>query len=151
MTEVQPDATLEQLQKLEQVISRTLPDQYKAFLLRTNGGRPVPAYFRTQWHGQEWAKGWEVDQVDFFLSVNDSGSSDFLGDYETYKGRIPNDTVSIAYDPGGNLVLLGVGERNYGKVFVWMQGYETEEADYSNVGLVANSFNEFLDSLYDGE
>ena len=94
--------------------------------------------------------------MDCFLAINDERSSDFVSDYQTYKGRVPSDTVPIGYDPGGNLLLLGIGSRNYGQVFFWMQSYEKDgsepgEADYRNVGFVANSFDEFLDSLYDEE
>ncbi len=152
LSEIEPPVTSQQIQKVEQSIEHELPIQYKAFLLKNNGGRPKPAYFNIRWSDEQPVKGWNRDFIHFFLSINDSGSSDFLEYYETFKGRIPNDTVSIAYDQGGNQILLGIGSQNYGKVFLWMHSYEADEeedVDYSNVGFVANSFDEFTDSLYE--
>ena len=145
-TQDKPPVTAEKLREIEQKIGCDLPGQYKEFLFRQNGGRPKPCRFRIQWNNQEWAGGWKEDEVHFFLSVHDGNLSNFLDYYDTFKGRIPNDTVPVAYDPGGNLVLLGVGTANHGRVFFWKQ---SEKADYRNVGFVADSFNEFIGSLFE--
>jgi hypothetical protein len=142
----------EAIREAERQIGVPLPQAYKQFLLKYNGGRPEPAAFRITWSGQEWADDWSVDTVHMLLGLRPGDEADFLTDFESYQGRIPNDTVPIGYDPGGNLLLLGVRGRNTGKVFFWMQDYEVEEGqtpDYSNVGFVASSFSEFLDSLVD--
>ena len=115
---------------------------------------PDPSWFRIQWSGQDWAEGWETGTVEYFLSIYDDPDANFLEYSDTFEDRIPKDTIAIAFDPGGNLILLGTDETNNGKVFFWMHSYETdedEETDYSNVGFIANSFNEFIDSLFEDE
>lgn len=153
LTESEPSATVDQLNEIERKVGCVLPQQYKEFLLAHNGGRPKPSCFKIQWNGQEWAEGWDADMIDFFLSV----PADFLDYYDTHKGRVPDDTIPIAYDPGSNLILLGIGENNHGKVFFWMRSEEPDEDDeenrgsYHNVGFVANSLNAFLESLFEEE
>ena len=68
----------------------------------------------------------------------------------SFKGRIPKDTLAIASDPGDNLILMGVGDDNNGKIYFWVKDHEVEEGDtpgYDNICLLANSLPEFLDSL----
>jgi len=143
--------TADDLRNAERMIGRPLPEEYKRFLMEHNGGRPEPAEFKITWRGQDWADDWQTGMVHYFLALHDGELSNFFKYFRTYQGRIPEDTVPIAYDPGGNLVLLGVGDTNMGRVFFWVQDFEVEEgkiADYGNVGLVANRFNEFLDGLF---
>jgi SMI1 / KNR4 family (SUKH-1)/Bacterial self-protective colicin-like immunity len=159
-TESKSPATPEMLHEIGQKIGCVLPEQYKAFLLAHNGGRPKPSYFKIQWNNQEWAERWDRDFIHFFLSVSSGKSGkhfDFLDYYETFKGRIPEDTIAIAYDEGRSLVLLGTGKGNHGKAFFWLGSEEPDEDDeentasYCNVGFVADSFNEFMESLCEGE
>ncbi|MEK9150013.1 MAG: SMI1/KNR4 family protein [Candidatus Desantisbacteria bacterium] len=152
--------TVEELQKVEEVIGVTLPEEYKHFLMMHNGGQPEPSEFEILWKkemiGEPWWRlnpGEEelmVGEVDWFLSICDDDESDLLENFEDFKGRIPDDTIAIGYDQGGNYILLGITGTNRGKVFFWMLDFEEREgeiANGSNVGFVANSFNEFLDSL----
>ncbi len=71
---------------------------------------------------------------------------------DTYRDRIPKDTLPIARDWGGNLFLLGLHGKNTGKVFRWMHEEEAdgEKATYDNVKLVADDFDQFVASLDDG-
>lgn len=154
MSDTGPRLSEEDLRRLESKIECRLPQQYMNFLLQHNGGLPEPSWFKIQWRGQEWAEGWEADTVEYFLSIYDEPDANFLNYFETFEGRIPRDTIAIAFDPGGNLILLGTGDKNRGNVFFWMHSYETyedEEPDYSNVGFVANSLDEFISSLFDEE
>lgn len=149
IVEAQEQIAPDVLQNAERALGKALPEEFKRFVLKHNGGRPEPATFRVRWSGQDWAIGWERNMVHFFLSFQ-GGSENFLDYSRTFQGRIPADTVPIAYDPGGNLILLGISGPTVGRVFFWMREYEVPEGetpDYSNVGLIANSFNEFLDSL----
>ncbi|MFH1897550.1 MAG: SMI1/KNR4 family protein [Candidatus Desantisbacteria bacterium] len=129
--------SMENLKRAEETIVATLPEEYKQFLMKYNGGR---AFNIKQFGGG-------LD----FEAITDGDDNNFFGTYNSLKGRIPEDTVAIAIDPGGNYVLLGIKGPNRGKVFFWMLDFEDREeweAPYeSKVDFVANSFNEFLDSL----
>jgi SMI1-KNR4 cell-wall len=140
------------VQKAEQLIGGPLPDAYKQFLQKYNGGRPEPTGFSITWSGQEWADGWSVDMVHVLLGFKPDDPIDFFHYLDMFMGRVPVDTVPVGCDPGGNLLLLGFAGPNAGKVFFWMRDYEVEEGqvpDYSNVGFVASSFSEFLEGLFE--
>lgn len=146
--------TPDQIRDAEKIIGVELPDEYKRYLLSHKGGHPAPDVFQVQWSGQDWAEGNEINSVAWFLAIYDGKDESFLDYYESHKGRIPKDTIAIARDPGSNLILLGTFGTNKGKVFFWQREYEADpssgkEADYSNVGFVSNSFNEFIDSLFE--
>ncbi|HEY0004207.1 MAG TPA: SMI1/KNR4 family protein [Pyrinomonadaceae bacterium] len=145
--------TPEQIREAERRMGVELPEEYKQYLLSHQGGHPDPDVFRVKWSGQDWAKGSELNSVAWFLAPHDGKEENLLDYYETHRDRIPKDTIPIARDPGSNLVLLGISGPNRGKVFFWRREYEAapwgaQEADYSNVGFVANSFREFIDSLF---
>ncbi|HYO55635.1 SMI1/KNR4 family protein [Archangium sp.] len=138
--------------RAEQEAGGPLPLEYKRFLERFNGGSPTPSGFRIRWSGQEWAERWSTDMVQQFLGIQEGSPADLLSDVRVYRGRIPADTIPIGYDPGGNLLLLGVRGANTGKVFFWLQDYEIREGgepDYRNVGEVAPNLDAFLDSLFE--
>lgn len=139
------------LDAAEAKLGRRLPLEFRAFLLRNNGGKPKPAAFDITWTDNPLQQDWRSSKVDWFLSIYDGQYSNFI-EYNCvdYLGRIPADTIAIAHDPGGNLILLGLGEDNNGKVFFWVKDHEVEEGDipgYDNIGFLANSLPEFLDTL----
>lgn len=143
-----------QIQKAERIIGEILPESYKQYLLSNKGGHPDPDVFRVQWNKQDWAKGNEINSIAWFFAIYDGENENFIDYYETHYNRIPKGTIPIARDPGSNLILLAISGPNKGKVFFWQREYEVdfengEEPDYSNVGFVANSFNEFIDSLFE--
>lgn len=66
----------------------------------------------------------------------------------TFKGRIPADTLAIAHDAGGNLILLALAGIHAGKVLFWVKDYEVEDGEvpsYDNIGLLAENLRGFID------
>lgn len=144
--------TAGQINQVEAQLGVTFPAEYRRFLLATNGGRPELDAFDVGWSNEQGCcNHWRTSLLSRFLAIHDGYKANFLEyNQETFKGRIPADTVAIAYDAGGNLIFLGVGERNNGKVFFWVKDQEGEEGDnpgYDNIGFLANSLPEFLDKL----
>jgi len=138
--------------RAEREIGAPFPEEYKRFLLKYNGGRPQPADFLIHWGGQDWADQYPVGVVDVFLGFRSGEQTDFFHRLEVYRERIPADTIPIADDPGGSLLLLGVRGSNTGRVFFWAHDYEVDEAqsaDYSNIGIVAPDFDALLQCLHD--
>ena len=151
-TEAEPPIHDEDIVRAERILGCTLPEDYRRFLLKENGGRPSLEAFNIQWNDNPVGEGWGASLIHFFLSIHDGKYSNFIN-YNTVKfeDRIPKDTVAIADDQGGNLLLIGVGESNHGKIFFWVKDHEVEEGetpDYSNIGNVAETFSDFLSSLY---
>ncbi|MDY6994535.1 MAG: SMI1/KNR4 family protein [Pseudomonadota bacterium] len=146
MTESEKKLTPHEIEKAEKTLNLQLPEEYKRFLLLYNGGHPEPGKFKYICDDHQ-----NRSLVAWFLAIYEGKAENFSTFYKTYKGRIPEDTIAIARDPGGNLILLGIEAENRGKLFFWLQDFEVEEGeipDYSNVCLIADSFDEFFNSLF---
>ncbi len=129
----------------ESQLGFTLPVAYRVFLLRNNGGRPQPNAFPidnnpADTHGL----------VQAFLCIKE-GDIYNLGTYvRRYRDRVPSGLLPIAVDPGGNLICLATSGVRAGKVYFWDHEEEANEGEtpgYNNTYLIANSFDEFLNSL----
>lgn len=147
-----PPVTEPDLVVCEQELGRTIPEPYRSFLLRHNGGTPEPNTFEwTTERGRRVGAG-----VGAFFAVHDAdGASDTLAYCaETWlrRDRVPADLFPIARERGGNLVLLGAGGERKGKVFYWDHNWEAgddEPPTYRNVHDLADSFEAFLAMLHD--
>ena len=127
-----------------------LPRDYKTFLLRFNGGSPDKPLFRL--------KGKRVfgECIHYFLSISDDPDISFHKYYQRYKGdnnRLPKDIIPVAFDPGGNLICLSVGSKNFGQVFFWDHESETSSRGErgENLRLIADTFQDFIDGLKEQE
>lgn len=138
------------LKQTENLLGISLPESYRIFLLRHNGGYPRPSDFNIQWSGQEFAVGWKVSRVDYFLAIHDGKSASLIEDFRRYGDQFPTGTLPIAADPSGNYVLLGLNGGNRGKLFFWIHDLEEEyeQTDFGNLGFLANNIDEFLKSLF---
>jgi hypothetical protein len=137
--------TEETLQLVEQKYECRLPDDYRQFLLKNNGGFPLPECVTFDEAGRKTAA-----DVFCFLAIGDERPwASMEWNRETYSGRLPKNTLPIARDSGGNLWLLNVGPENTGSVYFWDHGsYGTfDERDLNNWPRVAASFHEFRDKL----
>jgi cell wall assembly regulator SMI1 len=120
--------------QVESELGVRLPDQYREFLLKYNGGSPQPPAFR-------YGTGPYTDSlVQIFNCIRPGDYTDLRKQAQVFKGRVPDDMLPIAADPFGNIIAIGVKGDATGKVFFW--DHET-----SDVHLVALTFEMFLDSL----
>lgn len=140
--------TEERLARFEARIGQVLPADYRAFLLRHNGGRPVPATFVIS--AEEG-----TDTLHHTYGLHDGPSYFNLEHaYETHQGRVPAGLLAIADDPGGNAICLGIGGEHRGGVYFWDHEREAEEEappSFDNVTPVAPSFAAFLAALHRSE
>ena len=121
-----------------------LPKSYREFVKTYNGGSPEPDCF--DFHG-----GKDGSVLRYFYGImNTQSDQDLIYAFRTFRQRIPQDVLPIAEDPFGNLVCLAVKGKNRGKIYFWDHELETEEGepDYSNMALIADSFDELLEELY---
>ena len=143
--------TEKEIAKIEFDFGFSFPSEYRRFLLIHNGGRPVPCIFDIEWRvNHELADSWKNSEVSRFLSIHSDEKANFVKyNKVNFPGRIPAETIAIAYDPGGNLILLGIAGEYTGKVLFWVKDFEVEEGEvpgYDNVGFLADSFDEFLNN-----
>ncbi len=125
----------------------SLPEDYRTFLLKQNGGTPSPntidfveerrmtssdlRYLCGIHQGPEWAR------LDFNIEI--------------FQGRIPEGLIAIGYDSGGNQYLLGIRKPYEGQIYFWDHEREAgdgNEPTFANMSFVANSFTQFLEALY---
>lgn len=105
------------LSALEGELGVALPDAYRAFVLRYGGTTFARRVVYPIEEPCPWGQTGAVEQ--FFGLSGDPASDLRRAALETYPGRIPDETVPIAEDAGGNLVLLGVEGMVRGQVFFW--------------------------------
>lgn len=131
---------LQDIKQFEQEYDVTLPKQYIDFLLEYNGGYPQESSFKISNDEGE-------SLVNKFYGIWDMKSN--LGEvFEILEGEILEDFVSIANDPGGNEILLGVSGENKGKVYFWIHDIESEY-EIDNMYILADNFADFFNNLYD--
>lgn len=153
IVESQVPITLERLNAVEARIGARLPEQYRSFLLKYNGGRPVPSGFAYTHPTGSYAD----SLVDWFLAIYDGPNDNWESYYRIYKidaKRLPDELIPIAHDPFGNLVCISVGREDYGTVCFWDHVHESdfasgEPATSPNVHRIADTFDELLTGLRD--
>jgi hypothetical protein len=137
-----PKISLQDIKQFEQEYDIVLPKQYVEFLLEYNGGFPQKSGFNISDDEGE-------SLVNKFYGIGDMKSN--LGKvFEILEGEIPEDFISIANDPAGNEILLGVSGENQGKVYFWIHDRVPEEV-MDNMFNLADSFSEFFGNLYESE
>ena len=132
---------------LEAKIGTRFPDEYRALLSQSDGGR-----FKTNSVKLDW-----VDDETVLNSVGgvaNNSSHAILGDYELLRmmERIRRLCIPIADEPGGNRFLIGLEPENFGAVYFWDDEDEPEDggdhfADFPNVHPIARSFEQFIVNL----
>ena len=126
-----------------------LPQDYKAFMLKNNGGVP-----ENDWAFDYVEKGYANSSIirDFFvLYVEETHAYDDLKKaYKMVKedSSVSSDFMPIATDPGGNTIFLAVGGENYGKVYFSNHELDDAETGYMVMSLIADSFSDFIDKCY---
>lgn len=132
----------EDIVKLEKKLKFYFPKDYRSFLLEYNGGYPEPDSFNF-FDGREGA------DIQSFFGISKDVDYDILKVYKNFKKRIPNILFPIACDSGGNLICIGIKDEFEGKIYFWDHEKEKNVPDFSNITLISNSFNIFLNSLYE--
>lgn len=127
------------LQVFERIIGVQLPNHYRDFLLRYNGGYPTPYYFsisKVQGKGMVnifYGIGEMYDNLDKKIDIFD----DILN-----AGFLP-----IADDSGGNQICIGLTEKCFGNIYFWIHDEDTEDTD--NMYFISENFTVFSENLYD--
>lgn len=135
----------EEVTRFEKDINQTLPAEYRAFLLDSNGGIPVQDVFSIQ-NLKDNKEG--VVQV-FFGIDRKIKSSNLIWNIETYKGRIADDLLPIACTGTGDLICISLTGKDKEKIIFWdSYGEETTEIELNRY-FIADSFQEFIDELHE--
>ncbi|WP_074882399.1 SMI1/KNR4 family protein [Pseudovibrio axinellae] len=126
-----------------------LPKDYRAFMVKYNGGRPYPCLFKHNVPKELW----QMDDDDTVLlgSIYDwKYALERCGDRLEFD-EIPAKSIIIGTDPGGTELGLSMEENSFGKVYLiyFAVGPEDDEP-VMRTSLLANSFREFVfEKLYE--
>lgn len=136
---------------LNKKLSLQIPDDYKKFLLKHNGGEPKE--YAIKFNENKFRIGGE--ELGYFYGL-ETETENILDALDNLQHVLPKNLIPIADTPGGNFFLLSVNKGTYGNVFY--KNHEIEDSfEFSDskeklpesMLLVANSFGEFLEKLYD--
>jgi hypothetical protein len=143
--------TQEDISALNKRLSLQIPDDYKVFLLKNNGGEPKE--YAIKFNENQLEIGGE--ELGYFYGL-ETKTENILDALDNLQHFLPENLIPIADTPGGNLFLLSVNKDTYGNVFY--KDHEIEDSfEFSDSNkklpesmlLVANSFSDFLTKLYD--
>ncbi len=115
-----------ELLEFEKSIGYILPESYKKFILKNNGGVPNKEYF-------------EEIKVSYFTPIK-YGDNTVEKAYAMLKEILPKGYLPIANDVCGELICLDLSKSN-------THGFVYYLADDDEPLLVAESFKEFLEGL----
>ncbi|MEK4077564.1 SMI1/KNR4 family protein [Paenibacillus sp. FSL R5-0486] len=133
---------LKNIEEFEAKYDVVLPVQYRDFLLEYNGGNVKPNVFKISDDEGETAL-----NTLYGLDINES-YDELSSVFDSLYGEIPNEFISIGDDSGGNQICLGTSEEYAGKIYIFLHDIEPTEK-ISNMFLISDSFDSFLDSLYE--
>jgi hypothetical protein len=136
--------TEDRLAAFERRLDIAFPEQYRAFLLRQNGGSPQPNEFFIPGAG----RGALVDVLHGIGTELVPGDLEHELDGGDRDEDIPIGFIPIGHDPGGNTSLLGVATEQTGKVYYWDVERFFESSEGENIYLVGENFDLFLESLH---
>ncbi len=134
---------VEKLKLFELDNKLSLPPDYRAYLIKHNGGKPCPNHFKIP-----FSEG-DISRIHHCYGLH-SGPTYLRLDYsyQTYLHRIPMHLLPIADDPFGNLILIGTAGNVLGKVYFWEHELENETCSFAPMKLLSDTFGDFLISLY---
>lgn len=128
---------------LERKIKGKLPDAYRQFLLRFNGGKPARRLFRFIERGHE-----STAAIRYLFADCSNSLYGIEAQLDLYAGRIPDHCLPIGCDSFGNLILLSVRTEDHGSIHFWDHESElSRPGSWNNVYKMAPGFNEFVASL----
>lgn len=144
LREVGPPLTEETLSAFETELGSRLPDSYRRFLLRNNGGRPLGR----DGIDIENLPGHATD-LHFFFGINyPSQCYDLRWNKEANREDIPEDRLAIASDSGGGEFCISLRGADVGAVlFCDLFPVYGESEVYPGFYPVAPDFDSFLNKL----
>ncbi|SUD91844.1 MULTISPECIES: SMI1/KNR4 family protein [Psychrobacter] len=137
--------TNSEIEAFEKQYSINLPQEFRSFLMKYNGGKVYPETF--VFHDKT-----DASSISYFLGI---GLKEYYYNlsytFDMFRDRVPNNLFPIARDPGGNLILVGLSGKELGKIYFWDHEFEADgnKPDMSNVHYLSSSLDTFLNELYE--
>ena len=136
-----PQINQDVLNCVENYFNIKLPESYRQYLLEVNGGmgkRNIFLFPNTCNNGSS---------ISHWYGIRSDPHFSLLQEMYDRGVRYPEHFISICEDVFGNKLLLSLKGPDYGKIYFWDHEQETDTPDYSNLTLIADSFDEFINGL----
>lgn len=144
----QEPPTNKEIQAFERLIGNDLPEDYRMFISRTNGGRPRENGFAVKWKDAAWQAKASNLGVNMLFPLGEKYRGNLAWYFNNVRDEIPSNTIPIGIDYGGNYIILCITSDRKGSVFAVIHDAEEGEfLDLKNCGFVADSFASFIDKL----
>jgi SMI1/KNR4 family protein SUKH-1 len=115
--DLQRSPSEEEIARFEAELGGKLPPVYRDFVKRYGVTSPERGARFPIAEPNPWGK---MGTLRYFLGFSPRPHLDIVHQtVETYAGRIPDETIPIATDPGGNLILLGFDGPPTDQVYFW--------------------------------
>ena len=126
---------------LEKSLGFDLPESYKNYLIKFNGGRVKPNKFKSNDSQIE-------SDIQFFFGITKNENYDIEKKYRYFLDIISNETMllPIAIDSGGNLILLSCSKDKFESIYFW--GHDIADSE-RNTFLITTSFKKFTSDLFE--
>lgn len=136
--------TLEDIRRTETKLNLVIPEPYRTFLLKNNGGRPEPDGIDI-----DGLSGEETD-IAWFTALRDEVESETIGStLETLREGYPHKHVlPIARDSGGSIFCIDLEEGKGFPVVYFEIGGAWQDEPYEPLH-VASSFDAFIDMIHE--
>ncbi|WP_141732404.1 SMI1/KNR4 family protein [Oligoflexus tunisiensis] len=145
--------TPQELESFERNIGFRFPDDYRAFILESNGGTLDSAMvFKCDNKGRMIEEG-----IETFYGLGAPNWADIQRAYQTYhinQRRMPDYLIAIGSDAGGNQIAMLLNNLAFGYVVYWDHENEVDFDDpedaknpLRNCSLIAKSFTDFVAML----
>lgn len=118
------------IKELEADLGVVFPDDYKSMIIQHNGASIVPFAFKV---------GENVESLNNFHKVDEK--------FHFSDERLPDGIVPFARDAGDNQICFDYRVDSNVRILFW--DYGTPKNDGVDLTLIANSFKEFLDMLFE--
>lgn len=136
------------IRKIEIVIGKCLPADYRLFLTRHNGGHPEPSCFKSS----NDTSSFNGSCVHYFYGVGDEAPHcQLLTAFNTLKGRVPAELIPIADDPFGNQICIAIQGEEIGSIYFWDHETEHKPPTFQNTNKLASSIGIFINGFFEQE
>ena len=149
-----PPAPLNSLDRFESQIGQRLPEDYRDFLLRCNGGYAAGAVVFQGPTPEGHAADACPNHIGGFREEGHFSLVAARENYQTDEVRIPEALLWIMDDPFGNAMCLGLTGQHRGRIYFWDHENEPDPETWDgkvetagNINLLANSFTAFVGGL----
>lgn len=133
----------------ESSTGRMLPEDYKNFMSRYDGGRIFPLIFDRKIPLEVYPMGGPATFLNMFYPWDTVAG---IWNGKMFDGRTPPGFLVIGCSPGGIEVLLSLVDETYGQIFLWLHSQSDWGTGNNNhVWPQEESFRSFLESLYEND